>query len=102
MSNIIEQSIKHEFETRYLADELENWEQNVPEMAKFSAQQFRYDVGNDKIEETIKLLRAMRESFDHPLVQAAELSYWIDWEEQPQEWRTFQTLLDEIINNLTP
>jgi hypothetical protein len=42
----------------------------------------------------------MHDNYEHPLVINAELSAWVDWEDEPEQWSDFQTLLDEIIKNI--
>jgi hypothetical protein len=97
-----EQAIKQEFETYYLADELEeHWVKDIPNMAAFTANKFRLSVGDNQISETIEILRAMRDDFEHPLVQSADLSSFVEWQEEPEEWKKFQMLLDGIIASLT-
>jgi hypothetical protein len=96
-----EQAIKREFETYYLADELEkDWVKDIPKMAKFTAHNLRSSIGDKQISEAIVLLNLMRNDFEHPLVQAADLSHWTDWEDEPEEWAKFQMLLDQIAINL--
>lgn len=104
MSNhsLPEQVIKREFETYYLADELnQDWAQDIPEMAAITAHHLHSGLGDKQLPETIMILNAMRDDFEHPLVQAADLSHWTDWEEEPEEWAKFQRLLDQIAINLT-
>jgi 2,4-dienoyl-CoA reductase-like NADH-dependent reductase (Old Yellow Enzyme family) len=102
MNNCIStnQAIKYEFETRFLVDDLrENWAQDIPVMAKLSSQRLRADIEVNQVDEAITLLGEMRDDFEHPLNQSANISDF-DLEESPEEWTKFQSLIDEIILNL--
>jgi hypothetical protein len=97
-----EQAIKREFETYYLVDELEkDWVKDIPKMAAITAHNLRSGIGDKQIPEAVMLLSSMRDNFEHPLVQAADLSHWTDWEDEPEEWAKFQMLLDQIAIDLT-
>jgi hypothetical protein len=103
MSNCIspKQAIKYEFETRFLVDNLgKDWAQNIPMMAKAAARRIRSDIESNQIDELITLLGEMRDDFEHPLNQSANISDF-DLEESPEEWTKFQNLLNTIILNLT-
>jgi hypothetical protein len=69
-------------------------------MAAVTARHLHSGIEDNQIPEAIMLLSLMRDNFEHPLVQSADLSYWIDWEDEPEEWAKFQMLLDQIAINL--
>lgn len=96
-----EKAIKHIFSTQYLTDELgPNWTTDIPEMAVASAQKLYSYAGKDQSKKLYNLLKEMRNNYEHPLVLNAELSAWVDWEDEPEQWKDFQTLLDEIAKNI--
>jgi pentatricopeptide repeat protein len=96
-----EQAIRHIFSTQYITDELgHDWVKEIPQMAELSAQKLYSYVGQKRVKEVLSLLKEMRDNFEHPLILDAELSCWVDWEEEPGQWADFQMLLDEIIKNL--
>jgi hypothetical protein len=96
-----EKAIKHIFSTQYLTDELgPSWTKDIPEMATVSAQKLYSYVGKDQSEKLRNLLQEMHNNYGHPLVLDAELSAWVDWEDEPEQWADFQRLLDEIMKNI--
>jgi hypothetical protein len=96
-----EQSIRHIFTTQYITDELgHEWAKDIPEMAAISAQKLYSYVGKNQAKEVRNLLQEMRSNYEHPLVLDAEMSAWVDWEDEPEQWKDFQILLDEIIKNI--
>jgi hypothetical protein len=96
-----EKAITHIFSTQYLTDELgSDWVKDIPEMAIVSAQKLYSYVGKGQSRKLCDLLREMRSDYEHPLVLGAELSAWVDWEEEPEQWTDFQKLLDEIVKNI--
>jgi hypothetical protein len=102
MSNYIspKQAIKYEFETRFLVNELgKDWAQDIPMMATSASRRIRADIESNQVDEVIKLLGEMRDKFEHPLNQSANISDF-DLEESPEEWTKFQSLLNTIILNL--
>jgi hypothetical protein len=69
-------------------------------MAVISVQKLNSHVDKDQSKKPKNLLQEMRNHYEHPLVLDAELSAWVDWEEEPEQWKDFQALLDEIIKNV--
>jgi hypothetical protein len=97
-----EKAIRRIFETQYITDELgHDWIEDIPQMAKISAQSLYLSVGKNQAKKTCDFLQEMRNNYEHPLVLDAELSVWVDWEDEPEEWANFQMLLDEIIKQLS-
>jgi hypothetical protein len=68
-------------------------------MATSAARRIRADIESNQVDEAIMLLGEMRDNFEHPLNQSANISDF-DLEESPEEWTKFQSLLNTIILNL--
>jgi hypothetical protein len=102
----VEQAIEDEFGCYYLIDELPPERHNdfcrtqLPGIAAKSAERLRSAVGEDHVNDLVKVLRNLRNDPSHPLVTAIGEASLMGWADEPEDWHVFQTLLDAIIDHL--
>lgn len=102
----LQKAIKSEFTCYYQLDELPaTWADQalrteLPQRAWASALRLRRVVGPASLPALAALLLEMRNDPSHPLVQRIGSSTMMMWSDEPEDWRVFQQLIDQIIGNL--
>lgn len=102
----LHKAIKSEFTSYYQLDELPApWTEEVlrtqlPQRARASAIRLRRVVGEDNIPALVGIFEEMRNDPGHALIQRIGSSTMMVWSDDPEDWRVFQQLIDQIVANL--